>query len=352
MLVEVPSLLLSVLFHNFEIGITIPVALGAVALIGYLFGHRTHQDKAAALDAQRQLELKRASDIARQLETIAGSLRQDLASHHARLAGFKKRLAQAQEAENEVAWKSVCSEAEAILAPTMQLAQQISLAYDSIRQQSDALETFSQARTDPSTGIANVRALEQRLDVLIATARRSAAAFSIAFVCLDRDTSDTTAAAERRHKARLIELAELIQSNMRDNDFVARYGDEELVVVMQQTTLSGACVFADRLRRWVVERLSASVSCGIAEYQMNDDKKSLLGRADSAYYSAKAAGGNCLFAHSGTHIREFLGPGSLPPADPAKSPAIDGSPSLGTLLAPSVGDSFGLTSGSPIDAGL
>ena len=261
--------------------------------------------KAAALDAERQRELERASDIARQLETIAGSLRQDLANHHARLAGFKSDLHQAQEADNELAWQSVCSEAEAMLAPTMQLAQQMSMAYDSIRQQSDALETFSQARTDPATGIANVRALgakARRVDRHGSTQRDRL----LVGLRLPRpDTSDTTAAAERRHKARLIELAELIQSCMRDTDFVARYGDEELVVVMQQTTLSGACIFADRLRKWVVERLSATVSCGIAEYQMNDDKKSLLGRADSAFYSAKAAGGNCQFVHSGTHIREF-----------------------------------------------
>ena len=46
-----------------------------------------------------------------------------------------------------------------ILAPTMQLAQQLSLAYDSIRQQSDALETFTEARTDPLTGVGNGRAL-------------------------------------------------------------------------------------------------------------------------------------------------------------------------------------------------
>ena len=50
-----------------------------------------------------------------------------------------------------------------MLGPTMQLAHQLSHAYDQIRQQSDALETFTQGRTDPLTGVGNGRALEQQL---------------------------------------------------------------------------------------------------------------------------------------------------------------------------------------------
>jgi predicted signal transduction protein with EAL and GGDEF domain len=41
--------------------------------------------------------------------------------------------------------------------------------------------------------------------------------------------------------------------------------------------------------------------------QQDDDTRVLLGRADSALYSAKAAGVNRLFVHNGSHIREDLG---------------------------------------------
>jgi hypothetical protein len=139
---------------------------------------------------------------------------------------------------------------------------------------------------------------------------------------------------------------------MRDSDFVARYGDEELVVVMHQTKLSGACIFADRLRNWVVERLSATISCGIAEYQMNDDKRSLLGRADSAFYSAKAAGGNCQFVHSGRHIREFRGSDSPRPADVVQSPEAGITTPLAPPLVPAAGSDFGLATASTVDVGV
>jgi hypothetical protein len=91
---------------------------------------------------------------------------------------------------------------------------------------------------------------------------------------------------------------------MRGPDFVARYGDDEFVVVMPSTTLAGANVFGDRLRKRVMEDLDTSVCCGITQAHSADDSRSLFARADSALYSAKAAGANRLFVHTGTHIRE------------------------------------------------
>ena len=98
----------------------------------------------------------------------------------------------------------------------------------------------------------------------------------------------------------------MIRTCMRDTDFVARYGDEEFVVVMPQTSLAGASVFGDRLQKRVANDLQATVCCGMTEVHAGDDSRSLFARADSALYSAKAAGPNRLFVHTGTHIREHL----------------------------------------------
>jgi diguanylate cyclase (GGDEF)-like protein len=287
-----------------QIGLPVTVALGAVALIGYIFGQRTRTKMMAALDERRQQELERAARIAWQLETIAETLRKDLVSHHAQVAAFKRRLRQAKNYPTDASWEQLCAEAEAMLGPTMQLAHQLSHAYDQIRQQSEALETFTQGRTDPLTGVGNGRALEQQLRVLIAAAGRDSSQFCIALVSLDRTDADSNYDSVTPILSMLPKLASVIRDCLRVPDFVARYGDEEFVVVMPKTTLAGAKVFGDRLRRRVAHDLDASVCCGIALAHGGDDVRSLFARADSALYSAKAAGPNRLFVHTGTHIRE------------------------------------------------
>jgi diguanylate cyclase len=294
-----------------DVGLPATVALAAVALIGYLFRQRTRISDQASENARREQEIQRASGIAHQLESIAETLRQDLANHHGRLSRFRERLSEARSTGDDQTWKKLCGEAESMLAPTMQLAQQLSQAYDSIRQQSDALQTFSQARTDSLTGVGNGRALEEKLDVLLTTARRNGVDFAIALIGIDRDASSSDDENDRSEHDQLPELARLIQACMRDRDSVARYGGNEFVVVMPQTKLAGACLFGERLRKLVVERTGMTVNCGIAQYREGDDQGTLLGRADSASYSAKAAGTNRQFLHTGTQIREHrsAGPG-------------------------------------------
>jgi diguanylate cyclase (GGDEF)-like protein len=289
--------------NTLEIGLPVTAGLGAVALIGYLFGNRTRSKMVAEIDGRRQQELDRAARIAWQLETIATGLRQDLVTHHAQLAAFKRQLRQAQQEGHDKAWERLCNEAEAMLGPTMQLAHQLSNAYDQIRQQSDALETFTQGRTDPLTGVGNGRALEHQLRVLLSGAYRGNPTFAIALLSLDRNGF-----AEGRSTASILpllpKLASVIRTCMRESDFVARYGDDEFVVVMPQTTLAGGRVFANRVRMRSADELATTVCCGLTEVQPNDDARALLARADSALYSAKAAGANRLFVHTGSQIRE------------------------------------------------
>jgi diguanylate cyclase len=296
--------LLSTISGATQIGLPVTVGLAAVALIGYLFGHRTRSALAPVVDERRQQELDRAVRVAKQLETIAEGVRRDLVSHHSQVAAFRRRLRHAGQSGDDEAWQELCVEAEAMLGPTMQLAHQLSHAYDQIRQQSDALETFTRGRTDPLTGVGNGRALDQQLSVLLGAAARGQGEFAVALVSLDRDITTAEGRSLASVLPMLPRLASVIRACMRDTDFVARYGDDEFVVVMPQTSLSGARVFSDRLRKRAVGDLANSVCCGLAEAQANDDARTLLARSDSALYSAKAAGPNRAFVHTGSHIRE------------------------------------------------
>jgi diguanylate cyclase (GGDEF)-like protein len=316
------------------VGLPVTVALSAIALIGYLFGQRTRQ-KFMELDERRQRELDRAARIAWQLESIAEALRHDLIHHHTHVAAFKRRLRQARNGNQDLLWETLCNEAEAMLGPTMQLAHQLSHAYDQIRQQSDALETFTQGRTDPLTGVGNGRALDQQLQILLAGVARGTSDFAITIVSLKRALQSEEVSGMAALLPMLPKLASSIRSCMRaETDFVARYGDEEFVVVMPHASLTGASMFADRLRSHLAQATELTVCCGAAVAEQGDCPKSLLARADSALYSAKAAGANRVFLHTGSHIREHHAGTLLPhpgnEGEPASLETITNSVHLST----------------------
>jgi diguanylate cyclase (GGDEF)-like protein len=167
--------------------------------------------------------------------------------------------------------------------------------------------TFTEGRIDRLTGVGNGKALEEQLEVLLSAMERGGALFTVALVSID--VCDPLEPEETHDGGRqlLQDIATTIQITMRDSDFVARYGTDEFVVVMPHTSLAGGSVFAERLRQRVKKELPATVSCGIAEAAAKDTIKMLLSRADSALYSAKAAGTNRQFLHTGTQIREHFG---------------------------------------------
>jgi len=68
---------------------------------------------------------------------------------------------------------------------------------------------------------------------------------------------------------------------------------------MPQTELPGACNLGERIRAAVEERLSITVSIGLATSMAGDTASTLLSRADSALYLAKGAGRNCVYFHEG-----------------------------------------------------
>ncbi len=101
-------------------------------------------------------------------------------------------------------------------------------------------------------------------------------------------------------------VADIIRTTTRSPDLVARYGGEEFAVILPETGRSGACAAAQRILAAIgghtfgVERgqaLTVTVSIGVAGIPDDADSgESLVAAADSALYSAKRAGRNCVRA--------------------------------------------------------
>ena len=237
-------------FQLWQLNLPLPVALAAVALLGYLVGKR-NQVALQNQEIQSRREMKRAQIVWRELEAIAETLRRNLASHHSSIARFKDRVFELSNQQHDSAWRDLCKEAEDMLKPTLRLATQIAHAYDEIRQQTNHLMTFTEVRTDPLTGVSNRRALDETLDTRLAMMNRYDLPFSVVILDIDNFKAINDERGHLFGDRTLKAAAQLLDDNVRDTDIVTRYGGEEFVIVMPQTSCDGACVFANRLRKTV-----------------------------------------------------------------------------------------------------
>ncbi len=285
-----------------HIQIPTPVALAFVAAMGYLINRWRRPASSEVVDRSRR-DLKRAQAVALELEKIAFAVRQSLANHHASLSRFKDRVGKLGDERDSIG-KELCREAEDVLRPTLQLATQIANAYDEIRQQTSHLMNFAEVRTDPLTGVHNRRGLDDALTSHLALTSRYGTVFSLVIFDIDhfKQVNDRDGHLHGDHV--LQELARLFDERVRETDIVGRYGGEEFIVIMPHTDLTGACCFAERLRREVAAAsLGITVSGGLAAAQDGDTADSLIARADAALYAAKTAGRNRLYCHSGGELQ-------------------------------------------------
>ena len=98
----------------------------------------------------------------------------------------------------------------------------------------------------------------------------------------------------------LQQMAQVMRQSLREKDYAARFGGEEFVVLLYQTTLQESQQLAQRLREGVAAHLTdagtagkiaVTISIGLVELR-GLDSKTALARADKALYAAKAAGRN------------------------------------------------------------
>jgi diguanylate cyclase (GGDEF)-like protein len=159
--------------------------------------------------------------------------------------------------------------------------------------------------TDALTGLANRRRFDAHFAQVMADGARSARAVALLMIDVDNFKDFNDAFGHPAGDRCLRSIAESARASVpRASDLVARFGGEELVVVLAETELAGAAIVAERIRS-SIERLRiphapaathdvVTVSIGIAAV---DDASETLGNAlladaDRALYRAKRAGRN------------------------------------------------------------
>jgi diguanylate cyclase (GGDEF)-like protein len=157
--------------------------------------------------------------------------------------------------------------------------------------------------TDELTGLFNRRRFDEVLDTEVERAKRFGQSMALVLLDIDdfKQVNDTY--GHQQGDVVLREVARVLRESVREIDEPARYGGEELAVVLPGTDLHGAYLLAERVRQGVEAlrmplmvaegEIQITASLGVAALpESADDQDGLVAAADAAMYDAKRAGKN------------------------------------------------------------
>lgn len=154
-----------------------------------------------------------------------------------------------------------------------------------------------QAYSDTLTGLPNRRALDERLEEEVISARRNNYSFAVIMMDLDgfKAVNDTYGHTVGDDVLRLV--FNEMSRGVRTTDFLARYGGDELTLILSQTEMASALVVSEKIMEGMKKiryrlpdgkRLKLGISGGIALYPVHARSgPDLLRAADAALYHAK-----------------------------------------------------------------
>ena len=165
------------------------------------------------------------------------------------------------------------------------------------------------SNSDRLTGLFNRAYFEDFLAAEVRRSRRYSRSFAVAMVDIDRFKNFNDTYGHAAGDLALKAVATTIQRALRRSDLVARYGGEEMVLVMPETTLAAARKRLEIVREAVAaemipipkrtEQVRITVSAGVACWPVDgEDPDDLLHIADARLFHAKALGRNRVVASS------------------------------------------------------
>ncbi|MCC6330158.1 MAG: diguanylate cyclase [Acidobacteria bacterium] len=171
------------------------------------------------------------------------------------------------------------------------------IAGDAIAKSIRQAETEVHAQTDPLTGLPNARGLQIQFEKELGRARRSGDPMQLLMLDLDGFKAVNDTFGHKAGDTLLREVGGIIQAELRDYDFLARYGGDEFVALVPETDSSDVIELCARIETAVAsyalsvdgETASVGVSVGSACFPAQGESfEQLLIAADKAMYRTKA----------------------------------------------------------------
>ncbi|MBC2679207.1 GGDEF domain-containing protein [Pseudomonas baltica] len=158
----------------------------------------------------------------------------------------------------------------------------------------------NKALLDPLTGLPNRAAWSERLVLEHVRSQQTGNGLLLAILDLDHFKSINDTFGHQAGDKVLKIIANVLRKGLRGDDFIARFGGEEFALLMPGSDLGGGSRLLERLRAAVEqcpfhfkgERVSVTMSAGVAVFKPGENASQVLKRADQALYRAKEAGRN------------------------------------------------------------
>lgn len=185
-----------------------------------------------------------------------------------------------------------------ILASYIAIALNNSQQSEALKKAVNELELFS--KTDPLTELYNRRYISEKINEECDRYKRYANRFSIIITDIDFFKNVNDSYGHDFGDYVLKELSELLRGLLRKQDYIARWGGEEFLILLTETDACSAAIMAERLRKKVMEHkfrfdeneLSITMTFGISEYNNEPNMEATIKRADRALYRGKDTGRN------------------------------------------------------------
>ena len=185
-----------------------------------------------------------------------------------------------------------------------------------IKELRDKLKTLS--TTDELTGLHNRRYLLERMEQEISRAKRYTTPLSLLLFDLDFFKVVNDIYGYEWGDVLLRSIADKLKQLIRKEDILTRYGDEEFIVVLPNTSEDNAFLFAERFRKDIEkmefipageeERHPITISGGIATFpclpDTEEDANTIIRYAEHALYNAKKRGKNKIVQFSHLNLGE------------------------------------------------
>ncbi len=228
---------------------------------------------------------------------------------HEKIGGFSEKISHAQNIIelntilDEVLRETRIVQTEALKSRDrmIQARQEVQEAEQRIHSLEAKLQHMSElVREDQLTGSLNRRGLDDVFERETARSDRRGTPLCVAILDLDDFKRLNDTHGHLAGDAALKHLVKIVKETIRSMDVIARFGGEEFVILLPETSVEAAFQTMTRLQRELTkhffmhenEKLLITFSAGVALRVPNEAQASLIGRADKAMYQAKQSGKN------------------------------------------------------------